>query len=243
MAETRCRHLPNERTPATLYSGQKFDTNVAALIPHKPAHLPAIWCFCSSPEYNEAVRRIDQTLKVTNATLVKVPFDLAHWHKSPQEKYPNGLPKPHSDDPTQWLFNGHRPAQHRAAASRRRPAARLPLAAEQDSHGTLRRRPTPGCRSRKPSCHADKDGIVCLPACAANSPPPSGCSTSCARPTARSGRTRSCTSCSPMPAASLARRWTTGCATSSSSSTASSSTTARSSGTSGTAARTASPAW
>ncbi|MCV4802643.1 hypothetical protein OFC41_28910, partial [Escherichia coli] len=53
------------------------------------------------------MRRIDQNLKVTNATLVKVPFDLAHWQQVAAEKYPNGLPKPHSDNPTQWLFNGH----------------------------------------------------------------------------------------------------------------------------------------
>ena len=74
---------------------------------NNPAHLPAIWCFCSSPDYNEAVRQIDQSLKVTNATLVKVPFDLDHWSKVAEEKYPNGLPKPYSDDPTQWIFHGH----------------------------------------------------------------------------------------------------------------------------------------
>ena len=51
--------------------------------------------------------KIDQKLNVTNATLVKVPFDLAHWQKVAAEKYPHGLPKPFSSDPTQWLFNGH----------------------------------------------------------------------------------------------------------------------------------------
>lgn len=81
--------------------------NTAAIIPHKPSHLPAIWCFCSSPDYNTAVRRIDQKLNVTNATLVKVPFDLDHWTKVAQEKYPHGLPEPFSDDPTQWIFHGH----------------------------------------------------------------------------------------------------------------------------------------
>jgi hypothetical protein len=40
-------------------------------------------------------------------TLVKVPFDLAHWQKVAAEKYPHGLPKPFSSDPRQWLFNGH----------------------------------------------------------------------------------------------------------------------------------------
>ena len=39
--------------------------------------------------------------------MVEVPFDLAHWQKVAAEKYPHGLPKPFSSDPTQWLFNGH----------------------------------------------------------------------------------------------------------------------------------------
>ena len=90
-----------------LYSQERFHQNIATIIPHKPAHLPAIWCFCSSPEYNEAVRRIDQKLNVTNATLVKVPFDLERWQKVADENYPHGLPRPYSDDPTQWIFHGH----------------------------------------------------------------------------------------------------------------------------------------
>jgi hypothetical protein len=39
--------------------------------------------------------------------LVKVPFDLEYWTKVATEKYPNGLPEPFTDDPTQWLFHGH----------------------------------------------------------------------------------------------------------------------------------------
>ena len=93
--------------PCTLSKGHPSDTNVAVLIPYNPVHLPAIWCFCSSSEYNEAVRQIDQSLKVTNATLVKVSFNLDHWTKVAAEKYPNGMPGPYSDDPTQWVFHGH----------------------------------------------------------------------------------------------------------------------------------------
>ena len=93
--------------PLTLNSGSPWDMNCATVVPHNPAHLPAIWCFCSSPEYNEAVRRIDQKLNVTNATLVKVPFDLDHWQQVAAERYPHGLPQPYSDDPTQWIFHGH----------------------------------------------------------------------------------------------------------------------------------------
>ena len=43
---------------------------------------------------------------VTTNTFGKVPFDLTHWQKVAAEKYPDGLPKPFSSDPTQWLFNG-----------------------------------------------------------------------------------------------------------------------------------------
>ncbi len=52
------------------------------------------------------MREFDQKLNVTNATLVKVPFDLGHWTKVAAERYPNGLPEPYSDDPTQWIFHG-----------------------------------------------------------------------------------------------------------------------------------------
>ena len=93
--------------PVAQFSGNPFDTNAGALIPKEIKYLPAIWCFCSSPYYNEAVRQIDQSLKVTNATLVKVPFNLEHWTKVAEEKYPNGLPKPYTDDPTQWIFHGY----------------------------------------------------------------------------------------------------------------------------------------
>ncbi len=93
--------------PITFYCGECWDSNSAPIIPRIIDDLPAIWCFCSSPEYNKAVRRIDQKLNVTNATLVKVPFDLERWTRIAQAKYPNGLPKPYTDDPTQWIFHGH----------------------------------------------------------------------------------------------------------------------------------------
>ncbi len=92
--------------PVTRYTGEKFDNNTAVLGPLGPDLLPAVWAFCSSPEYAAAVREIDQAIKVTNATLVKVPFDRERWTKVAEERYPNGLPEPYSDDPTQWIFHG-----------------------------------------------------------------------------------------------------------------------------------------
>jgi hypothetical protein len=94
------RHLP-----VTLYSGDAFDSNNAAVIPNNPQHLPAIWAFCQSPDFHREVRRIDQQVKVTNATLVKLPFDLAYWQAVAEANGP--VPEPYSNDPTQWLFKGN----------------------------------------------------------------------------------------------------------------------------------------
>ncbi len=102
---------------ATLYTGESYEKTLAVLLPTSESLIPALWAFCSSdPLFNKAVRELEHNVIVANGTLVKVPFDLAHWQKVAAEKYPHGLPKPFSSDPTQWLFNGH-PNQIVAEAS------------------------------------------------------------------------------------------------------------------------------
>ncbi|TOP14943.1 restriction endonuclease subunit M, partial [Vibrio parahaemolyticus] len=91
----------------TLHVRSAFDNNTAALIPTSQSKLAALWCYCSSSQYHSDVRNIDQKMSVTNATLVKVPFDEDYWVKVASDKYPNGLPLPYSDDATQWIFHGH----------------------------------------------------------------------------------------------------------------------------------------
>lgn len=93
--------------PCSLHLGFKFNSTVSAIIPLKEELLPALWCFCLSKEFRNSVRMIDQATAATNSAMAKVPFDLEHWQRVAQEKYPNGLPKPYSDDATQWLFHGH----------------------------------------------------------------------------------------------------------------------------------------
>lgn len=92
--------------PATLYEGTAFDDNIAVVVPENESHLPAVWAFVCSPAFGRELRVIDQSLKVTYPTMVKVPFDLPHWQAVAAKKYPNGLPDPYSEDPTQWLFKG-----------------------------------------------------------------------------------------------------------------------------------------
>ena len=166
----------------TAYSGEVFGKNGATVVPHDSSHLPAIWCFCSSPEYHKSVRRIDRTLKVTNATLVKVPFDLARWSQVAEQRYPNGLPKPYSDDPTQWIFHGHpcgsvvwdEREKRTAHGSVRTNSAVLQVAvarllnyrwpAEQDANMELADEQRKwAMRSEQLLDWADEDGIVCIP--------------------------------------------------------------------------------
>jgi hypothetical protein len=93
--------------PVTLYTGAVFDMNSGVVAARVPADLPSTWAYLSSPDYCADVRRIDQQLKLTTATLLKVPFEAARWSRAATAAHPFGLPAPQSNDPTQWLFHGH----------------------------------------------------------------------------------------------------------------------------------------
>ena len=152
--------------PTALYPGKPFDHSAAVIVPNDKCHLEALWCFCSDPVFQQEVRKIDQKAQVANTSFVKVPFDLAHWQKVAAEKYPHGLPKPFSSDPTQWLFNGH------------------PADADQPLHVAVARllgyqwpRQTgssfPDCPALGPDgleIFVDNDGIVCLSATKGEAP-------------------------------------------------------------------------
>ncbi len=94
------------RLEGTLYTGDAFDNNTAVIIPNSQDDVAALWCFCESGELNRLVRTIDSKMGVTNSTLTKVPIDISHWRSIATERFPDGLPEPWSDDPTQWLFKG-----------------------------------------------------------------------------------------------------------------------------------------
>ncbi len=150
---------------ATLYSGEPFDDNIAVVTPKKPENLLPIWTYCSSPEFEMEVRRINQKANVNYGYFVKVPFDLERWQRVADEMYPDGLPEPYSNDPTQWLFHGH-PMPSNAPlqiAVARLLGYRWP--SEIDSEMEL----SEEARTWISYCEeltlfTDSDGIVCLPA-------------------------------------------------------------------------------
>jgi hypothetical protein len=150
--------------PASIHFGSIFDSNISAVVPKKKEYLDAIWAFCSSEEYNKSVRVIDQALAASNAAMAQVPFDLEKWQKVAKEKYPNGLPKPYSNDPTQWLFHGHpikteNPLQ---VALARVLCYRWP--AESDTEMELADEAKALIEAVKAFDHlSDEDGIFCIP--------------------------------------------------------------------------------
>jgi hypothetical protein len=151
---------------ATFYLGNKFDNSLAVIYPIADKGLmPAIASFLMSDEYMNLVRQIDQSIKVTNATLIKVPFDSVHWQFVAAEAYPQGLPKPFSNDVTQWIFHGHpQPSTEPLQVA----VARLlgyTWPAETDDKMELSDEAREWvARSQAVADHADEDGIVCIPA-------------------------------------------------------------------------------
>ena len=93
---------------AVPYYGEHFDNNVAVVVPKtSDGLLGALFAFLTDDKFHHTVRNLDQTIKVTNQTLLKVPFDPQHWSQTAVSQYPNDLPLPYSDDSTQWVFHGH----------------------------------------------------------------------------------------------------------------------------------------
>lgn len=146
--------------PVTLYSGEIFDNNCAAVVVKDERDLLPVWAFCSSEEYRRLLREIDQKVNVTNATLVKVAFDIERWRGVAAERFPNGVPRVAVSDPTQWLFDGKpRRSDHPLHVA----VARLLGYKWPRQLGVPFDATDPYVDDRL-SDYIDHDGIVCLPA-------------------------------------------------------------------------------
>jgi hypothetical protein len=150
----------------SLYSGEKHDKSVAALVPKDEGLLPALWCYVTSEEFATKVRLLDRKVIVANGTLLKVPFEIERWKLDAATRFPLGLPKPSTDHPTQWLhagtpLNSRSPLQVAVARLVGYEWPRMRGAAFADAD-VIRRDAI--------ARHADNDGIVCLPALRGKAP-------------------------------------------------------------------------
>jgi len=150
--------------PASLANGEYFPDSTPMLVMKNSKDISALWCYYESGQYVVDLRKANSKLSLNNGYFTKVPFDLDHWTKVAAEKYPNGLPKPYSDDPTQWIFYGHpQPSTDPLQVA----VARLlgyTWPAETDEKMELSDEAREWIvRSQTLSAHADDDGIVCIP--------------------------------------------------------------------------------
>jgi hypothetical protein len=91
---------------ANVFSGSFWNDSVLSLVPNDKKLLSAIYCYCTSAKFEVDVRKVDQKLNVRSA-ITKVLFDLDYWSSLSGVQYPNGIPHPYTNDPTQWIFHGH----------------------------------------------------------------------------------------------------------------------------------------
>ena len=147
------------------YAGHLYDKSCVVLTPKIKAHLLPVSAFCTSPGFEVEIRRLDKKLGVATSVPLKVPFDLEGWQAKAFEQYPDGLPEPESDDPTQWFFHGH-PEESTTPLQvvvTRLLGYRWP--AELDGEMRLSQRTRAlVTRCEELTKFADGDGIVCIPA-------------------------------------------------------------------------------
>ncbi|MGC8635290.1 MAG: DNA methyltransferase [Candidatus Limnocylindrales bacterium] len=96
-----------DQVRASIWTGAPAEQSGGLLLPKKVDDLSTLWAFVRSTEYATSLRAAAPRLIRTTSDLLRVPFDLEHWQELAAEQYPHGLPEPHSDDPTQWLFKGN----------------------------------------------------------------------------------------------------------------------------------------
>ena len=149
---------------STAYLGSKFDNPLAVIVPRDGRDLLPIWSFTNDPSYGKLVKERNRGLYVTNAALLKVPFDIQSWREQAHNLSPDGLPRAESNDPTQWIFHAH-PAPTRIPLQvgvLRLLGYRWPT--ENDSEIDLAEKQRTWIENAKTLYpFQDEDGIVCVP--------------------------------------------------------------------------------
>jgi hypothetical protein len=150
--------------PSAMYVAEKFDSNMTAIVPINCEHFLPLLAYGLSGELSREVRKIDASLKPTNGSFEKIPFDLAHWEVVASTLFQGRIPKPYSNDPTQWIFHGF---PESATEPLQVAVARLlgycwpaetdhSIDVSDEARAWL-------ARSNALRSHADRDGIVCIP--------------------------------------------------------------------------------
>ncbi|MGJ7462108.1 Eco57I restriction-modification methylase domain-containing protein [Halomonas sp. MA07-2] len=166
---------------ATLYTGQIYGENCCVVIPKNSSDIQRIWRYVRSGVFAEELLKIESGFAASVKTMLAVPYDPNTWEES-HIPFPD-INKPFSNDPVQWIYHGHpcgsvvwdEEAKCTAHGTLRTDDTVLQVAvarllgyrwpAEKDPEMELaeEQREWVNCCEELLD-HADRDGIVCLPA-------------------------------------------------------------------------------
>ena len=149
---------------STIYSGQKYDGSCFAIVPNDPADLEILAGYAFSGDLKADLKKINPTWNLKSPkTLLQLQLNAEKCVADFEALFKGGMPRPFSDDPTQWIFHGHpQPATEpfQVAAARllgyRWPAeSDIEMELSDEARDWI-------ARSAALNALADDDGIVCL---------------------------------------------------------------------------------
>ncbi len=93
--------------PGAIYLGDAFDSNICPIVPHDQKDFSSLVAYCVTGNLAKDIRKIDQKVSIANATTVKAPFEKERWKTFAGIEFSKGIPRPFTNDSTQWIFHGH----------------------------------------------------------------------------------------------------------------------------------------
>lgn len=109
---------------ARLTTGECVAQNSVVLVPKNRKDFQWLYVFARSSEYREQLKQYGGKLVMPTSAYLRPKVDADLWRQRAQLEFPDGLPEPSSDNPTQWLFHGH-PAYAKAGTELHVALARL----------------------------------------------------------------------------------------------------------------------
>jgi hypothetical protein len=154
---------------ASLYSGEKYSANIGVLKPHHEDDLPALWAFCSSTEFREAVRSFNKKVSVEPRYFERVLIDMDFWREFALDMSFSSTPG--TADPTLWVFHGHpgHSTKPLHVATARLLGYRWPTEFDPDIELPDEARASVA-KAAELLPIADSDGIVCIPSVRSEEP-------------------------------------------------------------------------
>jgi hypothetical protein len=93
------------RLPSSIYLGEIFDANGHVLLPRTESDICALYLFCKSKEFHDAVRVVDQKVAVTTGSLLLASVEMQCWRSAAEGISVSTLIGEAPTSPDLWLYS------------------------------------------------------------------------------------------------------------------------------------------